>query len=112
MKKWLAACLCAVMLFSFAACGANVGKESGPYAEMAEEEWENLWNEAKTQLDSYERIFDRQKGDYEFTERERISSIDENFMEFLPKEYFSDVQSNQKGKIDKVANRNPRSPSA
>lgn len=102
MKKWLAACLCAVMLVSLAACGASTEKASGPYAEMTEEEWEELWNEAKTQQDSFERIFEKQKGDYEFTERERIPSIDENFMEFLPKEYFSDVESGQKGKIDKV----------
>lgn len=102
MKKWLAACLCTVMLLSLAACGASAEKASGPYAEMTEEEWEELWNEAKTQQDSFERIFDKQKGDYEFTERERVSSIEENFMEFLPKEYFSDVESGQKGKIDKV----------
>ena len=62
MKRWLAACLCAVILFSLPACSANAGKSSGPYAEMTEEEWENLWNEAETQLDSYEKIFDRQKG--------------------------------------------------
>ena len=80
MKKWLAACLCTVMLLSLAACGASTEKTSGPYAEMTEDEWEELWNEAKTQQDSFERIFDKQKGDYEFTERERVSSIDENFM--------------------------------
>ena len=34
MKRWLAACLCAVILFSLPACSANAGKSSGPYAEM------------------------------------------------------------------------------
>lgn len=101
-KRWLAACLCTVMLLSLAACGPSSSKSSGPYAEMMEEEWEALWNEAQNQTASFERIFAQQAGDYVMTDRERISSIDENFMEFLPKEYFSDVKSDQKGQIDKV----------
>lgn len=101
-KRWLAACLCTVMLLSLAACGSSVPKSSGPYVEMTEKEWEALWNEAQDQTASFERIFAQQAGDYMMTDRERISSIDENFMEFLPKEYFSDVKSDQKGQIDKV----------
>lgn len=102
-KRWLSACLCAVMVLSLAACGAGKPEASGPYAEMSEEEWENLWTEeAKTQQESWDKIFEKQKGDYEFTEREGIPSIDENFMELLPKEYFSDVPDGQKGNIDKV----------
>ena len=53
MKKWLAACLCTVMLLSLAACGASTKKASGPYAEMTEDEWEELWNEAKTHKQRY-----------------------------------------------------------
>lgn len=101
-KRWHAACLCTVMLLSLAACGLSSSKSSGPYAEMTEEEWKALWNEAQDQTASFERIFAQQAGDYVMTDRERISSIDENFMEFLPKEYFSDVKSDQKGQIDKV----------
>lgn len=103
IKRWFALCLCAVMIVSFAACGVSKPKASGPYAEMTEEEWETLWTEeAKTQQESWDKVFEKQKGDYEFAERERVPTIDEKFMEYLPKEYFSDVKSDQKGRIDKI----------